>query len=61
MRDMRQTLQGWNGNVEGKKKLKRDLLEEIDKLDRLSELNGLTALDIEKKIQYQQQLRILNK
>jgi hypothetical protein len=43
MRDMRQTLQGWNGNVEGKKKLKRDLLEEIDKLDRLSELNGLTA------------------
>jgi hypothetical protein len=48
------------GTLKGKK-LKRDLLEEIDKLDRLSELNGLTALDIEKKIQYQQQLRILNK
>jgi hypothetical protein len=36
------------GTLKGKK-LKRDLLEEIDKLDRLSELNGLTALDIEKK------------
>jgi hypothetical protein len=41
---MRQKLQGWNGNVKGKNtKLKNNLLEEIDKLDRLSELDGLTT------------------
>jgi BMFP domain-containing protein YqiC len=60
MRNMRQNLQGWNRNVEGKnRKLKKDLLVEIDKLDRLSELDGLTAQNRVTQIQLQQQLRLL--
>ena len=62
MRNMRQSLQGWNRNVEGyNRKLKKQLLEDIDKLDRLSELHGLTAQDRATQSHLQQQLGAINR
>ena len=62
MRNMRKSLQRWNRNVEGfNRKLKKCLLADIDKLDRLSELNGLTAEDRAAQAHLQQQLRIINR
>jgi hypothetical protein len=45
-RTLRQKLKGWNRNVEGaNRKQKKLLIDEIDKLDKISEVHGLSAAD----------------
>lgn len=54
-------LKGWNKNVEGSyRKLKKDLMNQIDMLDKECETNGLDIAKSEYKIHLENQLnRIL--
>jgi hypothetical protein len=46
LKRLRQNLKGWNSNIVGHyKKLKKDLIEKIDTLDKVSETSGLSDAD----------------
>jgi hypothetical protein len=58
MKRLRQKLKGWNNNIVGHyKRLKKDLIEKIDTLDKISETSGLSDADRFMKLDLESNLK----